>query len=172
MRKPRMGFLLSHPFFIIFFTMLQNSFLRALIVLGIGIALVGYVALVALILHGFDIQLTLPGIAGIILTIGTAVDANVIIFERVKEEIKSGKTLRASVDAGFKRAFTAILDSNITTVIAAVVLWIFGTGTIIGFAKTLLIGTLVSMFTAIMVTRFLLRQLCIFGSKNPKYYSA
>lgn len=137
-----------------------------------SIALVGYVALVALILHGFDIQLTLPGIAGIILTIGTAVDANVIIFERVKEEIKSGKTLRASVDAGFKRAFTAILDSNITTVIAAVVLWIFGTGTIIGFAKTLLIGTLVSMFTAIMVTRFLLRQLCIFGSKNPKYYSA
>lgn len=137
-----------------------------------SIALVGYVALVALILHGFDIQLTLPGIAGIILTIGTAVDANVIIFERLKEEIKSGKTLRASVDAGFKRAFTAILDSNITTVIAAVVLWIFGTGTIIGFAKTLLIGTLVSMFTAIMVTRFLLRQLCIFGSKNPKYYSA
>ncbi len=137
-----------------------------------SIALVGYIALVALILHGFDIQLTLPGIAGIILTIGTAVDANVIIFERLKEEIKSGKTLRASVDAGFKRAFTAILDSNITTVIAAVVLWIFGTGTIIGFAKTLLIGTLVSMFTAIMVTRFLLRQLCIFGSKNPKYYSA
>ena len=136
------------------------------------IALVGYIAIVALILNGFNIQLTLPGIAGIILTIGTAVDANVIIFERVKEEIKSGKSLRASVDSGFKRAFTAILDSNITTVIAAVVLWIFGTGTIIGFAKTLLIGTIVSMFTAIMVTRFLLRQLCIFGSKNPKYYSA
>ena len=137
-----------------------------------SIALVGYVAIVALVLHGFDIQLTLPGIAGIILTIGTAVDANVIIFERIKEEIKSGKSLRASVDAGFKRAFGAILDSNITTVIAAVVLWIFGTGTIIGFAKTLLIGTLVSMFTAIMVTRILLRQLCIFGSKNPKFYSA
>lgn len=137
-----------------------------------SIALVGYVALVALILHGFEIQLTLPGIAGIILTIGTAVDANVIIFERLKEEIASGKTLRASVDAGFKRAFGAILDSNITTIIAAVVLWIFGTGTIIGFAKTLLIGTVVSMFTAIMVTRFLLRQLTVFGSKNPKYYSA
>lgn len=137
-----------------------------------SIALVGYVALVALILHGFEIQLTLPGIAGIILTIGTAVDANVIIFERLKEEIRSGKTLRASVDAGFKRAFGAILDSNITTIIAAVVLWIFGTGTIIGFAKTLLIGTVVSMFTAIMVTRFLLRQLTVFGSKNPKYYSA
>ncbi|MBO5742796.1 MAG: protein translocase subunit SecD [Clostridia bacterium] len=137
-----------------------------------SIALVGYVAIVALILHGFDIQLTLPGIAGIILTIGTAVDANVIIFERVKEEVKSGKTLRASVDAGFKRAFGAILDSNVTTVIAAVVLWIFGTGTIIGFAKTLLIGTLVSMFTAIFVTRILLRQLCVFGSKNPKFYIA
>ena len=137
-----------------------------------SIALVGYVAIVALILHGFDIQLTLPGIAGIILTIGTAVDANVIIFERIKEEVKSGKTLRASVDAGFKRAFAAILDSNITTVIAAVVLWVFGTGTIIGFAKTLLIGTLVSMFTAIFVTRILLRQLCIFSSKNPKLYSA
>ncbi len=136
------------------------------------IALVGYVAIVALVLHGFDIQLTLPGIAGIILTIGTAVDANVIIFERVKEEIKTGKSLRASVDSGFKRAFTAILDSNITTIIAAIVLWIFGTGTIIGFAKTLLIGTIVSMFTAIVVTRILLRNLCTFGSKKTKYYSA
>lgn len=137
-----------------------------------SIALVGYIAIVALILNGFEIQLTLPGIAGIILTIGTAVDANVVIFERVKEEIKTGKSLRASVDAGFKRAFAAIIDSNITTIIAAVVLWIFGTGTIIGFAKTLLIGTLVSMFTAILVTRFMLRQICNFGSKNPKYYSA
>ncbi len=137
-----------------------------------NIALIGYVAIVALIINGFGIQLTLPGIAGIILTIGTAVDANVIIFERVKEEIKSGKTLRASVDAGFNRAFSAIIDANITTIIAAVVLWYFGTGTIIGFAKTLFIGTLVSMFTAIFVTRFLLRQLVGFGAKNPKLYSA
>lgn len=136
------------------------------------IALIGYVAIVALVIHGFDIQLTLPGIAGIILTIGTAVDANVIIFERVKEEIKLGKSLRASVDSGFKRAFTAILDSNITTIIAAIVLWIFGTGTIIGFAKTLFIGTIISMFTAIIVTRILLRNLCVFGSKNTKLYSA
>lgn len=136
------------------------------------IALVGYIAIVALIINGFGIQLTLPGIAGIILTIGTAVDANVIIFERVKEEIKSGKTLRASVDAGFNRAFSAIIDANITTIIAAVVLWYFGSGTIIGFAKTLFIGTLVSMFTAIFVTRFLLRQLVGFGAKNPKLYSA
>ncbi|MDY3303894.1 MAG: protein translocase subunit SecD [Clostridia bacterium] len=136
------------------------------------IALIGYISLVMLIIHGFEIQLTLPGIAGIILTIGTAVDANVIIFERVKEELKSGKTLRASIDAGFHRAFTAIIDSNITTIIAAVVLWYFGSGTIIGFAKTLFIGTLVSMFTAIVVTRFLLRQLIGFDIKNPKLYSA
>ncbi len=136
------------------------------------IALVCYISLVALILNGMDIQLTLPGIAGIILTIGTAVDANVIIFERVKEEIKNGKTVRAAVDSGFKRAFSSILDSNITTIIAAVVLWVFGTGTIIGFAKTLFIGTAVSMFTAVFVTRFLLRQLTRFGSKNSKLYSA
>jgi len=136
------------------------------------IALIGYVAIIALLLNGLDIQLTLPGIAGIILTIGTAVDANVVIFERIKEELKQDKSLRASVDAGFKRAFSAIIDSNITTIIAAVVLWIFGTGTIIGFAKTLFMGTLVSMFTAIFVTRFLLRQLSIFGSKNSKFYSA
>ncbi len=136
------------------------------------IALVGYISVVALVLNGMDIQLTLPGIAGIILTIGTAVDANVIIFERVKEELRNGKTIRAAVDSGFKRAFTSIIDSNITTMIAAVVLWVFGTGTIIGFAKTLFIGTLVSMFTAVFVTRFLLRQLCRFGSKNSKFYSA
>lgn len=137
-----------------------------------AIALVGYIAIVALIINGFEIQLTLPGIAGIILTIGTAVDANVVIFERVKEELRNGKTIRASVDSGFKRAFSAIIDANITTMIAAVVLWYFGTGTIIGFAKTLFIGTLVSMFTAIFVTRFLLRQLVGFGIKNSKFFSA
>ena len=135
-----------------------------------SIALIGYVAIVALILGGFRINLTLPGIAGVILTIGTAVDANVIIFERVKEELSNGKTIRAAVDAGFNRAFTAILDSNVTTVIAAVVLWIFGTGTIKGFAITLFIGTIASMFTAIFVTRFLLRQLMGFNLKNPKLY--
>ncbi len=136
------------------------------------ISLVGYIAMVALILNGMDIQLTLPGIAGIILTIGTAVDANVIIFERIKEELRNGKSIRTAVDSGFKRAFSSIIDSNITTIIAAVVLWVFGTGTIIGFAKTLFIGTLVSMFTAVFVTRFLLRQLCRFGSRNSKLYSA
>ena len=136
------------------------------------VALIGYTALVFLIINGTGIQLTLPGIAGIILTIGTAVDANVVIFERIKEELKTGKTLRASIDAGFDRALSAIIDSNITTIIAAVVLWYFGTGTIVGFAKTLFVGTLVSMFSAIFVTKFLLRQLVGFGIKNPKLYSA
>ncbi len=136
------------------------------------IALIGYVAIVALILGLLRVNLTLPGIGGIILTIGTAVDANVIIFERIKEELKVGKTLRASVDAGFNRAFTAIVDSNITTIIAAVVLYLFGTGTIKGFALTLGIGTIVSMYTAVFVTRFLLRQMIGFNIKNSKLYSA
>lgn len=105
------------------------------------------------------VQLTLPGIAGIVLSIGMAVDANVIIFERIKEEMKAGKTVRASVEAGFKRAFTAILDSNITTIIAGVVLMIFGAGSIKGFAITLSIGVVASMFTAVVVTRFLLKQM-------------
>jgi len=137
-----------------------------------SIALIGYVAIVALIINGFGIQLTLPGIAGIILTIGTAVDANVIIFERIKEETKLGKSLRVAVDSGFNRAFSAIIDANVTTIIAAVALWYFGSGTIIGFAKTLFIGTIVSMFTAVFVTRFLLRQVVGFGIKNKKAVSA
>ncbi len=136
------------------------------------ISLVGYVSIVCLILGALRINLTLPGIAGVILTIGTAVDANVIIFERVKEELANGKTIRASVDSGFHRAFTAILDSNVTTVIAAAVLYVFGTGTIQSFATTLFIGTVVSMFTAIILTRFLLRQLMGFNLKNPKLYCA
>lgn len=137
-----------------------------------NVALIAYITIVAMILGYFRLTLTLPGIAGIILTIGTAVDANVIIFERIKDELKLGKTLRASVDAGFKRAFTAIIDANITTLIAAVVLYFFGTGSIKGFAVTLFIGTVVSMFTAIVITRFLLKQLIGFNIKNPKLYSA
>ena len=135
-----------------------------------AISLIGYVSIVSLILGFMRINLTLPGIAGVILTIGTAVDANVIIFERVKEELSNGKTIRAAVDSGFHRAFTAILDSNVTTIIAAAVLYVFGTGTIQSFAVTLFIGTVVSMFTAIVVTRFLLRQLMGFNLKNPKLY--
>ncbi|HCX03925.1 MAG TPA: protein translocase subunit SecD [Clostridiales bacterium] len=104
-----------------------------------------------------DAKLTLPGIAGFILSIGMAVDANVIIFERIKEELRVGKTIRTAVDSGFKQAMTTIIDANVTTLIAGLVLYNFGTGTIRGFAVTLLIGLVVSMFTAVFITRFLLR---------------
>lgn len=116
------------------------------------------------------VQLTLPGIAGIVLSIGMAVDANVIIFERMKEEMRAGKTVRASVESGFKRAFSAILDSNITTIIAGLVLMIFGAGTIKGFAITLTIGVVCSMFTAVVVTRFLLRQMVGLNFTNHRLY--
>ena len=97
--------------------------------------------------------LTLPGIAALILTVGMSIDANVIIFERIREELRKGKTPRAAVDAGYSRAITAIVDANITTVIAAVVLFQFGTGPVKGFATVLFWGILISMFTAIFVTR-------------------
>ena len=116
------------------------------------------------------VQLTLPGIAGIVLSIGMAVDANVIIFERMKEEMRAGKTVRASVESGFKRAFSAILDSNITTIIAGLALMIFGAGTIKGFAITLTIGVVCSMFTAVVVTRFLLRQMVGLNFTNHRLY--
>ncbi len=105
------------------------------------------------VLAGFHATLTLPGVAGIILTIGMAVDANVLIFERIREELRTGKTIRASIDAGYARAFTTILDANITTLLTALVLYQFGTGPIRGFAVTLSIGIIASMFTAIVVTR-------------------
>ena len=134
-------------------------------VLGVvaDIALAVYVGIIALILGLFRINLSLSGIAGIVLSIGMAVDANVIIFERIKEEIKLGKTTRASVEAGFNKAFSAILDSNITTIITCVVLYISGIGTVTGFATTLGIGVVVSMFTAIIVTKFLLKQVVGMG---------
>jgi len=105
------------------------------------------------VLAGFHFTLTLPGIAGIILTIGMAVDANVLIFERIREELRAGKTIRMAIDTGYSRAFKTILDANVTTLITAVVLYQFGTGPIRGFALTLSIGIIVSMFTAIIVTR-------------------
>ena len=101
----------------------------------------------------FKATLTLPGIAGIVLTIGMAVDANVLIFERIREELRAGKSVKAAVNAGFSRAFITILDANLTTIIAAVVLFQFGTGPIKGFGVTLSIGLIVSMFTAIFVCR-------------------
>lgn len=138
--------------------------------LAADIALLAYVAIVVYIMTLFRINLSLSGIAGIILSIGMAVDANVIIFERIKEELKLGKTVKTAVGSGFNRAFIAIIDSNVTTIIAAVVLYIFGTGAIKGFAVTLAIGTLVSMFTAIFVTKYLLNLIVNLKIKNNAWY--
>lgn len=121
------------------------------------ISLMAYTILLLAILKGLDATLTLPGVAGIILSIGMAVDANVLIFEHFKEEFRSGKTLRLSMDSGFDRAFTTILDSNLTTIIAAGVLFFFGTGSIRGFAITLGLGVVLSMFTAITLTQYMLK---------------
>jgi len=118
-----------------------------------NVALIFDLIIILAVLAGFNATLTLPGIAGLILTIGMAVDANVLIFERIREELRSGKTLRAAIDAGYDKAFSTILDANITTFITAVVLFQFGTGPIKGFAVTLSIGLATSMFTAIYVTR-------------------
>ena len=136
------------------------------------IALLGYIGIMCLIIGGFQINLSLSGIAGIVLSIGMAVDANVIIFERIKEEIRNGKTVRASVDAGFRRALSAILDGNITTLIAAVVLWLSGVSTVQGFATTLFIGVILSMLTAITLTKFLLKQIVGLNVKNVWLYGA
>lgn len=136
-----------------------------------NIALIIYILIVLGFLALFG-TLTLPGIAALILSVGMAVDANVIIFERLKEELRAGKTVRAAVDSGFKRAFKAILDSNITTLIAGAVLYQFGTGQIRGFAVTLIIGILASMFTAVVVTRFMLKLLVGMNIKNSKLFGA
>ncbi len=134
------------------------------------LALVLYIIIVMAVIVIAKITLTLPGIAGIILSVGMAVDANVIIFERIKEEARSGKTIKAAMDMGFSKAFRAILDSNITTLIAAVVLLYFGTGPIQGFAKTLIIGIIASMFTAISFNRFVLKLVIGLNIKNKKLY--
>ena len=135
------------------------------------IALLLYIMLVLLAMKYLNATLTLPGIAGIILSIGMAVDANVLIFERFKEEIRNGKTLRSAMESGFNKAFTTIFDSNITTIMASVVLFYLGTGPIRGFAITLALGVILSMFSAITITRELLRFLI--GSnliKNPAFF--
>ena len=135
-----------------------------------SIALVAYMAVVGILLANLNINLTLPGIAGIILSIGMAVDANVIIFERIKEELSLGKTVRSAVDAGFNRALSAVIDSNITTIIAAVILMWLGTGSIAGFGTTLLIGVVVSMLSAIFLTKLLLKQMIGMNIKNLWLY--
>ena len=135
-----------------------------------SLALTGYVVLMLLILNIRHITLTLPGIAGIILSIGMAVDANVIIFTRIREEISAGSGVRAAVKAGFSKALSAILDGNITTLIATVVLMILGSGSIKGFAVTLMLGIVLSMFTALFVTKMLLNSFLELGVQNPKMY--
>ena len=141
-------------------------------VLGLtsAIALTLYGVLEILLINGFGITLTLPGIAGIILSIGMAVDANVIIFARLREELRTGKTVDSAIKVAYAKALSAILDGNITTLIAAAVLWIMGSGSIKGFAQTLALGICLSMFTAIFITKLLLRALVGLGVTNPKWY--
>ncbi|MBO5371570.1 MAG: protein translocase subunit SecD [Lachnospiraceae bacterium] len=135
-----------------------------------SLALAIYTCLIIATLYLFDVTLTLPGIAGIILSIGMAVDANVIIFARIREEIASGKTVSTAIDIGFKKAMSAIIDGNVTTLIAAAVLGALGSGTVKGFASTLAIGIILSMFTALVVTRLILNAFFGMGLRDEKFY--
>lgn len=135
-----------------------------------SLSLALYTALMIILLNAFEITLTLPGIAGIILSIGMAVDANVIIFARIREELATGKTVQSAIKIGFSKALSAILDGNITTLIAAAVLGLKGTGSIKGFAQTLALGIILSMFTALLITKFLLNALHALGVQSPKAY--
>lgn len=135
------------------------------------IALTIYVLFVLLGMKALGVKLTLPGICGLILSIGMAVDANVLIFERIKEELRNGKSIDASINAGFKRALSSVLDSNITTLIAGVVLYGFGSGPIKGFGVTLILGIIASMITAVIITKQLLKLITnMTNTKNPKLY--
>lgn len=138
--------------------------------LAASLALGLYVEIIIILLNGFEITLTLPGIAGIILSIGMAVDANVIIFARIREELAKGKTVRSAIDTGFKKAQSAILDGNITTLIAAGVLWLMGSGTVKGFAETLALGIALSMFTAMVITKLIIKAFYALGLQNAKLY--
>lgn len=138
--------------------------------LAASLALVLYCLIVVFSLDFFDMTLTLPGIAGIVLSIGMAVDANVITFARIREEIASGKTVRSAIDIGYKKALSAIIDGNVTTLIAALVLGIIGTGSIKGFAQTLALGIVVSMITALFVTKLILRSFYALGIQDEKWY--
>lgn len=138
--------------------------------LAAGIALVIYTELVLVILNAFNVTLTLPGIAGIVLSIGMAVDANVIIFARVREEMARGKSIKNALKAGFQKAMSAIIDGNVTTLIAAAVLWFMGSGTVKGFAQTLAIGIVVSMFTALVITRIIVFAFYAVGLRGEKFY--
>ncbi len=135
-----------------------------------SIALALYTALLIGILKAFDITLTLPGIAGMILSIGMAVDANVIVFARIREEIKAGRPVISAIETGFSKALSAILDGNITTLIAAAVLGVLGSGSVKGFAITLALGVVLSMFTALVITRILINSFYAIGVRSPKAY--
>ena len=135
-----------------------------------SLALLFYVGASVLAINGLDVTLTLPGIAGVILAIGMAVDANCIIFTRIREELATGKTVRSAIKIGFEKALSAIIDGNVTTLIAAVVLYIKGSGTVMGFAQTLAIGIILSMFTAIFVTRWILYAFVGLGFDDVKFY--
>ena len=136
-----------------------------------SLALLIYTGLILVLLNAFDITLTLPGIAGIILGIGMAVDANVIIFARVKEELTEGASVHGALKAGFHKAMSAIIDGNVTTLIAAAVLWLRGSGTVRGFAQTLALGIVVSMFTALVITRLIIYSFYAIGIRNEKLYA-
>ena len=138
--------------------------------LASSLALLIYTGLVFVILNAFEVTLTLPGLAGIILSIGMAVDANVIIFARVREEMSKGKSVRNSLKTGFQKAMSAIVDGNVTTLIAAAVLWLRGSGSVKGFAQTLAIGIIVSMFTALVVTRLIVFAFYAVGLKKERLY--
>lgn len=152
---------------IVFIFMIFVYFLPGL---ASSLALVIYTELVLLILNAFNVTLTLPGIAGIILSIGMAVDANVIIFARVREEMSRGKSVKNALKTGFQKAMSAIVDGNITTLIAAAVLWFKGSGTVKGFAQTLAIGIIVSMFTALVITRMIVYAFYAVGLRKEKLY--
>lgn len=138
--------------------------------LAASIALVFYLVLMLVALNGLNITLTLPGVAGIILNIGMAVDANVIIFTRIKEELAKGKSVQTSIKLGFEKALSAIVDGNVTTLIAAFVLYIKGSGTIRGFATTLAMGIILSMFTALYITKYILQAMYSLGVDDVKYF--
>ena len=138
--------------------------------LASSLALIIYTGLVLVILNAFNVTLTLPGIAGIILSIGMAVDANVIIFARVREEMSKGKSVRNSLKTGFQKAMSAIVDGNVTTLIAAAVLWFKGSGSVKGFAQTLAIGIIVSMFTALVITRMIVYAFYAVGLRKEQLY--
>ncbi|MBC2581146.1 protein translocase subunit SecD [Clostridium sp. DJ247] len=134
-----------------------------------GIALILYIYLVLLAFANIGVTLTLSGIAGLLLTVGMAVDANVLIFERIKEELKTGKSVKSAINTGFQRALSSIIDSNTTTVISGIILYSLGSGSVKGFALTLIVGIIISMFTAIVITRFLVKLAANMGWFDNKW---